>query len=133
MTDHVSSSILKFTPEAKKSTFASGLAPERLAFDRSGNLFVTDTPSKVTRAEVKGSDSILKFTPDGKRSTLVSGLGHPGGLTFDDKGNLFVSIFVKEYSSYSILKFTPEGLKSSFATGLNGPVDMFLTARAVSL
>src|SRR5213075_1646212 len=66
VTDHVSSSILKFTPEAKKSTFASGLAPERLAFDRSGNLFVTDTPSKVTRAEVKGSDSILKFTPDGK-------------------------------------------------------------------
>jgi len=124
VTDHVSSSILKFTPEAKKSTFASGLAPERLAFDRSGNLFVTDTPSKVTRAEVKGSDSILKFTPDGKRSTLVSGLGHPGGLTFDDKGNLFVSIFVKEYSSYSILKFTPEGVKSSFATGLNGPVDM---------
>jgi len=119
VTDHVSGSILKFTSEGKKSTFASGLASEHLAFDRSGNLFVTDTPSKVTRAEAKGSDSILKFTPDGKRSTFASGLGHPVYLTFDDKGNLFVSVFVKEYSNYSILKFTPEGVKSTFATGLN--------------
>src|SRR5206468_2845144 len=108
--DRDSGSILKFTSDGKRSTFASRLAPENLAFDRSGNLFVTHTPSKDTRAEVQGSDSILKFTPDGKRSTLVSGLGHPGSLTFDDKGNLFVSIFVKEYSSYSILKFTPEGV-----------------------
>jgi sugar lactone lactonase YvrE len=113
VTDHVNPSILKFTPEGKKSTFASGLAPEHLAFDRSGNLFVTD----------KDSESILKFTSDGKRSTLASELGHPGNLTSDDNGNLFVSVLVKEYSSYSILKFTPEGLKSTFATGLSRPVD----------
>ena len=111
VTDHVSRSILKFTREGKKSTFASGLAPEHLAFDRSGNLFVTD----------KGSDSIFKFTPDGTRSTFASGLGHPVGLTFDDKSNLFVTVFVKEYSSSSIFKFTPEGVKSSLATGLNTP------------
>ena len=114
VTDHVSGSILKFTPDGKKSTFASGLAPEHLAFDRSGNLFVTD----------KGSDSILKFTSDGKRSTFASGLGHPVDLTFDDKSNLFVTVFVKEYSSSSILKFTPEGVKSTLATGLNAPAYM---------
>jgi hypothetical protein len=108
--------IFKLTPDGKRSTFASGLVPDSwdLALDRSGNLFVTDHVSS----------SIFKLTPDGKRSTFASGLGHPVGLTFDDKGNLFVTVLVKEYSSYSILKFTPEGVKSTFATGLNAPSDM---------
>ena len=35
-------SIFKLTPDGKKSIFASGLEPEQLAFDRSGNLFVSD-------------------------------------------------------------------------------------------
>src|SRR5436190_607471 len=60
--EHVSGSILKFTPDGKKSTFASGVSPYKMAVDGAGNLFVTDP----------GSDSILKFTPDGTRSTLVS-------------------------------------------------------------
>ncbi len=60
--DRDSGSILKFTSDGKRSTFASGLAPENLAFDRSGNLFVWD------------GNAILKFTPDGERSTFASGL-----------------------------------------------------------
>ena len=60
--------ILKFTPEGVKSTFATGLTyPRGLAFDRSGNLFVAD---------VKGAGSgapgqILKFTPDGNKSLFA--------------------------------------------------------------
>ena len=60
--DRDSGSILKFTSDGKRSTFASRLAPENLAFDRSGNLFVWD------------GNAILKFTPDGERSTFASGL-----------------------------------------------------------
>jgi sugar lactone lactonase YvrE len=111
------STIFKFTPDGKRSTFASGLGPsEDLAFDNKGNLFVSDGDS----------DSIFKFTPDGKRSTFASGFGRPPeNLAFDDKGNLFVSLFVDEHSSHLILKFTPEGVKNTFATGLgSSPGDM---------
>jgi sugar lactone lactonase YvrE len=57
--------ILKFTPEGVKSTFATGLTfPRGLAFDRSGNLFVADVDGV-------GSGEILKFTPDGNRSVFA--------------------------------------------------------------
>ena len=67
-------SIFKFTPDGKKSTFASGLSTGRstrlstdgvynLAFDAAGDLFVSD----------EDSHSILKFTPDGKKSTFATG------------------------------------------------------------
>jgi DNA-binding beta-propeller fold protein YncE len=95
-----SDSIFKFTPDGKRSTFASGItrAPGRicshdLAFDDKGNLFVVDCTT------------IFKFTPDGKRSTFASELRHSENLAFDDKGNLFVS----DGGSNSILKFTPDG------------------------
>ncbi len=109
------STIFKFTPDGKRSAFASGLQhSENLAFDDKGNLFVTDE-----------GDSIFKFTPDGKRSTFASGFGRPPeNLAFDGKGNLFVSVFMEEHSSHSIVKFTPEGVKSTFATGVRSPVDI---------
>src|SRR6266542_69509 len=58
-------SILKFTSDGKRSTFASGLNDANdMAFDHKGNLFV--------REHVSGS--LLKFTPDGKKSTFGSGV-----------------------------------------------------------
>jgi uncharacterized protein YecT (DUF1311 family) len=56
-----SHSILKFGPDATKSTFASELKPFDMALDRLGNLFVWDGDSH----------SILKFTPDGTKSTFA--------------------------------------------------------------
>src|SRR6478672_9056704 len=79
-------SILKFTPDGNKSTFASGLNSTsgvyNLAFNAAGDLFVSD----------EDSHSILKFTPDGKKSTFASGLSTYGvyNLAFDAAGNLFV-------------------------------------------
>jgi sugar lactone lactonase YvrE len=73
-----------------------------MAFDRSGNLFVSR------------DDSIFKFTPDGIRSTFASGLKNPFGLAFDKDGNLFAA----DKGAGAILKFTPDGSKSTFATGI---------------
>jgi hypothetical protein len=102
--------IVKFTPDGKRSTFASGLAPEYLTCDRSGNLFLSD----------RDSQSILKLTPDGKKSTFATGIKDPADLTFDDKWNLFVL----DQDIHSIFKFTPDGKKSTFASGLTGARDL---------
>ena len=105
------SSILKFTPDGKQSTFASGVSTrdygvDILGLDDNSNLFVAVFAGDA-------GCSILKFTPDGTKSTLASGLGEPVDPTFDNKGNLFVGDKVSD----SILKFTPDGKKSTFATG----------------
>src|SRR5205814_33016 len=99
-------SIFKFTPDGKKSTFASGLGTYgvyNLAFDAAGNLFVSD----------EDSHSILKFTPDGKKRTFATGF-NPSGMAFDDKGNLFVAD-----QEHSIFKFTPDGTSSSFTVDVS--------------
>src|SRR6266480_3155078 len=70
--EHVSGSILKFTPDGKKSTFASGVSPYKMAVDGAGNLFVTQDVSSNLFVKGDVSPSIFKFTPDGTRSTLVS-------------------------------------------------------------
>src|SRR6266542_2829303 len=100
-------SIFKLAPDGKRSTFASGLQPEHLAFDRSGNLFVSD----------RNNQSILKLTPDGKKSTFAIGIKDPIDLTFDDKSNLFVL----DSDSNSIFRFTPDGKQSTFPKGATSP------------
>ena len=77
--DYNSSSIIEITPNGTKSTFASGLnSPYGLAFDSSGNLFVSDGSS---------SSSITEITPNGTKSTFASGLDSPRGLAFDGQTN----------------------------------------------
>src|SRR5436190_5851884 len=118
--DTDSASILKFTSDGKRSTFASGLNDANdMAFDDKGNLFVRD------------GNTIFKFTPEGVKSTFASGIVpetydpyHVAevftGLALDGSGNLFVA----EHVSGSILKFTPDGKKSTFATGISYPGDL---------
>src|SRR5437764_4537989 len=106
--DNSSNTILKFTPDGTKSTFASGLnRPFGLAFDRSGNLFEADYDS----------GTIFKFAPDGTKTTFASGLSNPTGLAFDSSGNLFEA----DQGSGTIFIFTPFGTKSTFASGLGAP------------
>src|SRR5436309_15838633 len=55
-------SILKFTPDGKRSTFASGINyANDMVFDGEGNLFVC------------GGGLIFKFTPDGVQIRIASG------------------------------------------------------------
>src|SRR5947208_637052 len=98
-------SILKFTPDGKKNTFATGINPGDLVFDGAGNVFVTDP----------GSDSIFKFTPDGKKSTFATGISYPGDLVFDRAGNLFVS------GSGLIFKFRPDGTRNTLVSDRVSP------------
>src|SRR5206468_3865045 len=105
-----SGTISKYTPDGTKSTFAYGLMPERVygvAFDRTGNLFVSD----------KDDDLIFKFAPDGKKTIFATGVS-ARELIFDKAGNLFVPEYSMDYANHSIFKFTPEGRKTTFASDL---------------
>jgi uncharacterized protein YecT (DUF1311 family)/sugar lactone lactonase YvrE len=95
-------SIFKFTPEGKKSMFATGISGSDLAFDRRGDLLASDY----------GQKSIFKFTPDGKKSTFATAI-KVYDMVIDRSDNLYVS------DGHSIFKFTPDGNKSTFTTGIN--------------
>ena len=118
--------IFKFAPDGTRtvfvgpSAFAPGAYPLGLAFDSSGNLFVsTDCFCEP------GSDTILEFTPTGVESTFATGLTNPRGLAFDSSGNLFVAES-NDFPDGDILKFPPGGgTPTVFASGLNRP--QFLT------
>jgi DNA-binding beta-propeller fold protein YncE len=63
VTDGETKTIVKFAPDGTKSTFATGCFTGP-AFDKSGNLFVTEN--------VSDSGPIFKFTPDGTLSTFAA-------------------------------------------------------------
>jgi sugar lactone lactonase YvrE len=112
--------IWKFNPDGTRtlfvgqSAFNDGHGPNGLAFDRFGNLFVSEGPFVGVPG---GSDRILKFTPNGMESEFATGLDEPRGLAFDGSGNLFVAASVFEPSG-DILKFTPDGMQTLFASGI---------------
>lgn len=83
------------------STSASFNKPRNMAFDSSGNLYVTDN--------VNGS--VRRITPAGSVSTFASGLTDPNGIAIDAAGNLYVT----ETSLYILTRITPGGIKSVFA------------------
>jgi DNA-binding beta-propeller fold protein YncE len=95
--------ILKFTPNGTKSTFAKGISAHDLAFDRSGNLFVEDF----------ARNTIVKFDASGTESTFAT-VTSPWFLAFDAKDNLFVLGYG------GIFKFGPDGSKNFFA---RNPID----------
>jgi hypothetical protein len=91
------------------SAFAPNQRPLGLAFDRSGNLFVSTGGSP---------GSILKFTPAGTQSTFGATLtSNPRGMAFDGAGNLFVAE-VPGNTTGDILEFTPAGAMSVVDSGI---------------
>jgi sugar lactone lactonase YvrE len=116
--------IYKFAPNGARSVFvgpsafAPGESPVGLAFDSSGNLFVSIETFSDPRA-----DSIVYFSPTGVKSTFATGLTTPRGLAFDSSGNLFVAeAGVPEIPGGDILKFLPGGGSPTvFASGFGRP------------
>jgi sugar lactone lactonase YvrE len=98
-------------------TLAPGLGPTGMAFDASGNMFVSN--------QLGGT--IRKFAPDGGDLGLfVASLNQPWGLAFDASGNLYVAIRgaseVRKYAADG----TPLGV---FASGsLNQPIGIAFDA-----
>jgi hypothetical protein len=79
--------VYEYTPGGAQSTFASvSLTPNALAFDNSGNLFVTTGIGTGLGGEIQ------KFTPGGIQSTFATGLVNPMALAFDSAGKAAVSI-----------------------------------------
>jgi sugar lactone lactonase YvrE len=111
--------IYKFAPDGTRTVFAGPSAftstqdPAGLAFDASGNLFVSTLGNRP-------NDAILVFTPGGMESTFATGLNNPHGLAFDATGNLFVAETLRDQGG-DILEFTTGGAEIVFASGLNRP------------
>jgi DNA-binding beta-propeller fold protein YncE len=112
--------IYKFAPDGGRtvfvgpSAFAEGTGPVGLAFDGTGNLFVSTEGDP-------GNDTILEFTPSGMESTFATGLNNPRGLAFDSFGNLFVAES-NPAPDGDILKFAPGGgAPTVFASGIDLP------------
>lgn len=75
-------SVEKITPGGAVETFVSGVpSPHSLAFDASGNLFVS----------IEGA--VVMVTPAGVVRPVIDGLSLPTGLAFDSDGNLYVANF----------------------------------------
>jgi sugar lactone lactonase YvrE len=107
--------IQRFTSNlAPLGAFATNLNnPWGLAFDRSGNLYVSNS----------GDNIVYRFTPGGYGSIYSYGitlLNDPRGIGFDSRGNLYVA----NAGSGTIVKITPGGTGSVFASGLSGPTSI---------
>ncbi|HEY2583842.1 MAG TPA: hypothetical protein VGI43_18680 [Mucilaginibacter sp.] len=130
VTDPITNSIRKITPDGTVTTFAGGQlgftngkgsaasfnSPQGLAVDANNNLYVADAANQEIR----------KITPDGTVSTFagrlyVSGskdgrgtdatFNFPFGLAFDQSGNLYVTDLIGNL----VRKITPDRVVSTVA------------------
>jgi hypothetical protein len=111
-------SIARVAANGDVSPFASGLtAPEGVAFDPNGILYVADQDGFIKR-----------ITPDGTVTTFASysannpGFSSFGGMVYSN-GNLYVTD-----QDSKVLKVTAGGVVSTFATGLDDPQGLTLDA-----
>jgi len=116
-----------FTSKAPALTNSGLFEPHLIAFDASGNLWVTDS----------GNNRVLEFKPpfangmaasivigqadftSGGAATTAAGLGFPTGIAFDISGNLWIG----DTSNNRVLQYTPpfaSGMSASLVLGQAG-------------
>ncbi len=78
-------------------------------FDKDGNLFVLLCLTGSFTSEIDYRGWCLKVTPDGKSHPYASGIRSPGGIGFDDKGNLFFTDNQGPWNGTSSLKHITQG------------------------
>ncbi len=99
--------IVKFSPDGTMSAFLSGLDhPGALAFDRTGNLFVSIGPGRFR--------DIDKISPEGEITVFATEISLLSGLAFDGAGNLYVSYSTGDTGA--IFRFSPDGTKTNFGS-----------------
>jgi streptogramin lyase len=96
-------------------------APQGLAIDPNGNLFVADYGNNVIR-EITPAGVVTTYAGNGTAAFVdgaaqkVAAFNGPSGLAFDTKGNLFVA----DRNNNMIRKITPTGGVSLFAGARSG-------------
>jgi sugar lactone lactonase YvrE len=97
--------ILRFSSRGTSRFFASVQAPQGMALDAAGNLYVASFEDSI----------VYRISRDGEKVIFISGnlIGNPTSLAFDSSGNLFVG---KAVNPAGIIKVTPDGTASLFAS-----------------
>jgi len=84
-----------------------------------GTLFFAVAPDgTLYRADGFNQDQIIRVTPDG-RASLFGAVGQAGGMTTDDKGDLYVGDTMRGH----IVEFTPNGAWDIVAT-IENPISV---------
>lgn len=85
--------------------------PENLVFDRDGNLYISlALTGEIRKITPEGVQSTFAQLPIGAPLTPCGGfIGLLGGVTIDNRGNLYVSAALCDLASRGIWKITPDG------------------------
>jgi hypothetical protein len=102
---------------------AAQFAPEDLAFDAVGNLYVCDATANVIRkintagiiSTVAGVSGLGLYTGDGGPATAAQ-LNKPTGIVFDAAGNLYIA----DNNNYVVRMVNTSGIISTFAGTTEG-------------
>jgi len=97
--------VLRFNSRGTSQTFASVGAPDGMALDAAGNLYVASCDDST----------VYRISRNGEKVIFISGnlIGNPTSLAIDSLGNLFVG---KTVNPAGIIKVTPDGTASLFAS-----------------
>ena len=106
-----------------KATNAKLKLPSNLAFDKKGNLYITDRNNhRVRKVDTRGiittvaGNGTAGFSGDGGKATEAQ-LNLPSGVAVDDDGNIYIS----DRSNDRVRKVNSQGIISTFAgNGIDG-------------
>lgn len=113
----------KWVRDGVPATQSSLVAPNGLAFDKQGNLYVSEFMGQRVR-KISPNGTITTVAGNGKTASTGDGgpainasLNAPTGLAIDSDGNLFVA----EIIGYKVRKIDTAGIISTVADNMNGP------------
>jgi secreted PhoX family phosphatase len=109
--------ITEIKPGQSPSTFASGINPQGLAVDGTGDVFTVDYRT----------GNLYEYPTTGGRITYASGFANPVALTIDSAGDLFVGAGYGNGNGY-ITEVTTSKTEISYASGLSFPYAMTFTS-----
>ncbi len=122
--------IYKVTPQGQFAFFAGyGFGnrlltyPSGIAMDEDGNLYVSNNYNNPPDQVRCGRSFISKISPQGAHSYYAVGLNAPRGMTFDDRGNLYVAdVSCGSNNTVDIKVISPTGVISPVDRGYARPV-----------